>query len=127
LGEIIDAGGHDKVILAVYNGECQAGASWVDARSTIEGDHPDVKDKVSVISESAPIPNDSFCYISSMSESDREKLTNAFLDLVATEEGREIFYQPQDWEGLEPVDDGFYDGFRRQLEAAGVSVEELAE
>lgn len=52
------AGGHDAAVLGVYNGECQAGASFVDARTLIEADYPDVMEKVSVVEVSIDIPND---------------------------------------------------------------------
>ncbi|MBU05759.1 MAG: hypothetical protein CL877_07390, partial [Dehalococcoidales bacterium] len=44
LAEIVDAGGHSASVAGVYNGDCDAGASYVDARGNIEEDHPDVMD-----------------------------------------------------------------------------------
>ena len=37
-----EAGSHNNVVAAVYNGECDAGATYSDARSSIEEDYPDV-------------------------------------------------------------------------------------
>jgi len=127
LTEIIDAGGHDGVIKAVYEGQCQAGASFVDARDLVEEEFPDVKEKVVVITESPPIPNDTISFIPAISDQDRKKLTEAFLELTQTEEGVEILGLPQNWEGLERVEDNFYNGFRQQLEAANVNIEDLAQ
>ena len=42
LEQIVDAGGHGGVVTAVYNGEVDAGATYVDARGEIEEDNPDV-------------------------------------------------------------------------------------
>jgi phosphonate transport system substrate-binding protein len=36
LKQVVDAGGHDGVITAVYNGDCDAGATFVDARTNVE-------------------------------------------------------------------------------------------
>ncbi|MFN2148048.1 MAG: phosphate/phosphite/phosphonate ABC transporter substrate-binding protein, partial [Anaerolineales bacterium] len=58
LAQVVDAGSHDAVVAAVYNGECDAGSTYVDARTTIEDEHPDVMDVIKVISVSADIPND---------------------------------------------------------------------
>ena len=57
LQQIVDAGGHGGVVAAVYNGDVDAGATYVDARTTIEEDNPDVMEKVRIIETSVPIPN----------------------------------------------------------------------
>ena len=41
LAQIVDAGSHDSVVAAVYNGEVDAGATYVDARTRLEGDFYD--------------------------------------------------------------------------------------
>jgi phosphonate transport system substrate-binding protein len=125
LGEIIDVDGHQNVIKAVYEGKCEAGASFVDARSQV--DFPDVNEKVIVITESAPIPNDTVSYVQSLTKEQRDGLTNAFLKLTTTEEGLKLLNGPQNWEGLEKVDDSFYEGFRQQLKAANVDIQTLVE
>lgn len=125
LAEIVDAGGHDGVVLAVYNGDCDAGSTFVDARSNIEEDFPDVLDVVTVIEESAPIPNDNISYAPAVSTENREAITGVLLDLASTEEGLEILNSVYSWSGMEVVGDDFYDGFRQQLEAAGLDIEDL--
>ena len=125
LGEIVDAGGHDAVIIAVYNGDCEAGASFVDARSLVEEEFPDVNDKVVVIAESAPIPNDNISFAPGVSSEARDAIVGVFLDLASTEEGLDILNTVYSWSGMEEVEDSFYDGFRQQLEAAGMDIEDL--
>lgn len=126
LADIVDAGGHDGVIIAVYNGDCDAGSSFVDARSIVEDEFPDVMDKVIVIAESAPIPNDNISFASGVPENIRDDILAVFLDLASTEAGLEILNSVYSWSGMEVVQDSFYDGFRQQLEAAGLNIEELA-
>ena len=125
LAEIIDAGGHDSVIIAVYNGDCDAGSSFVDARTNVEADFPDVMDVVVRIQESAPIPNDTISFAPSVPASVRDAIVAVFLDLATTEEGLTILNTVYSWSGMEVADDSFYDGFRQQLEAAGINIEEL--
>jgi len=125
LAEIIDAGGHDGVIIAVYNGDCDAGSSFVDARTNVEADFPDVMDVVVRIQESAPIPNDTISFAPSVPASVRDAIVAVFLDLATTEEGLTILNTVYSWSGMEVADDSFYDGFRQQLEAAGINIEEL--
>lgn len=126
LAQIVDAGGHDGVILSVYNGDCEAGSTFVDARSNVEEEYPDVMDKVVVIAESAPIPNDTISFQPGLSEELTNTLINYFVETASTEEGLELLAAVYSWSGIEQVEDSFFDGFRQQLEAAGISIEELA-
>jgi phosphonate transport system substrate-binding protein len=125
LADVVDAGSHDAVVIAVYNGDCDAGSTFVDARSNVAGDFPDVNDVVVVIEESAPIPNDNISFVTDMDAATREALVGVFLDLASTEEGLAVLNSVYSWSGMEEVGDDFYDGFRQQLEAAGMSIEDL--
>jgi phosphonate transport system substrate-binding protein len=120
--EIVDAGGHDGVIIAVYEGQCDAGSTFTDARSNVEEAYPDVRDKVIVVTESAPIPNDTISFAPSLSAETVEALKTALLALNDSEEGLAQLSQLYSWSGLEATEDSFYDGFRQQLEAAGMCI-----
>jgi phosphonate transport system substrate-binding protein len=123
--EVVDAGSHDAVVTAVYNGECAAGATYVDARSRIEDDHPDVMEKVNVIAVTADIPNDGVQYVPSMPRELRDALNSALLAIAATEAGAEALDTAYQWNALEPHYDTFYDPFRQVLDASGLDVEAL--
>jgi phosphonate transport system substrate-binding protein len=125
LAEVVDAGGHDGAVAAVYNGECDAGSSYVDARSAIEDDFPDVMEVLQVISISADIPNDGLQYIPGLSRELRDQINDAILKIIATEEGLAAFEKSYEWTGLEAQNDSFYDPFRQVLDAAGVNISEL--
>jgi phosphonate transport system substrate-binding protein len=125
LAEIVDAGGHDGVVVAVYNGDCDAGSTFVDARSNVEEDYPDVMDAVIVVAESAPIPNDTISFSPNLPADVVQQLTDALLSLQDTDAGLEVLNTVYSWSGLEATDDSFYDGFRQQLEAAGMNIEDL--
>ncbi len=127
LAEIVDAGSHDAVAAAVYNGDCDAGATYVDARTRIEEDYPDVMDKVVVIAVTADIPNDGVQYVPSFPRELRDKINDALLKIAETEEGKEALKTAYQWSGLEKHDDSFYDPFRQVLQASGMSIEELQE
>lgn len=127
LAEIVDAGGHDAVVIAVYNGDCDAGSTFVDARGNVEEDFPDVMDVVTVIQESAPIPNDNISFAPAVDAETRQTLVDFFIGLASTDEGLELLNTVYSWSGMEVVDDSFYDGFRQTLEAAGVDFEELVQ
>jgi len=118
--------GHPTVIKSVYlspKGEiCDFGATFIDARSNVATDFPDVNDKVVIIWVSEPfIPNDNVSFSAGLPAELREKIAAALLELAGTEEGITLLknggYSIQ---GLEVADDTFYDEFRVYLEASGI-------
>ncbi len=122
----IEAGSHNNVVTQVYNGECDAGATYVDARSSVEKDIPDVKEKVVVLATTEDIPNDNVSFIKDFPKESRDKIVNALLEISKSEEGKQALNELYEIEGLEPADDSFYDGFRVMLSKAGIDIEELA-
>ena len=127
LTEIVDAGSHDSVVAAVYNGDVDAGATYVDARSRIEDDYPDVMDKVVVIDVTEDIPNDGVQFSPVVPADLREKIVTALLEIAATDEGKAALKTAYQWNALERHDDTFYDPFRQVLQAAGLDITELQE
>jgi phosphonate transport system substrate-binding protein len=125
--QTVEAGSHDGVILAVYNGDCDAGASYDDARSTIEDDFADVMDVVAVLATTTDIPNDSVSFIQDFPEEMRQQIVDALLAYSATEEGKEALNTLYNIAALQPSSDSFYDGFRADLSKAGLDIESLAE
>lgn len=122
LEEVVDAGGHPAVVSAIYNGSADAGATFVDARTAIQGDTPDVMDRVVVLEEFGPIPNDGIQYSTALPTSMRDAITEAFLRIAETEEGVAALESVYEWTDLVAQDDSFYDPFRQVLEAAGVDL-----
>jgi len=127
LEEIVDAGSHDSVVAAVYNGDVDAGATYVDARSRIEKEHPDVMEKVVVIELTEDIPNDGVQFSPVVPQDIQDRIVAALLEIAQTEEGKNALKTAYQWSGLERHDDTFYDPFRQFLQAAGLSIEQLQE
>ena len=122
----VEAGSHNNAITAVYNGDCDVGVSYADARSSIEEDFPDVKEKVVVLATTSEIPNDSVSFIKDFDPAMREQIVNALLEYAATEEGKEALNNLYNIAGLQAADDSFYDILRADLSKAGMDIEELA-
>jgi len=122
----VEAGSHNNVITQVYNGDCDAGASYVDARSSIEEDFADVKEKVVVLATTPDIPNDSVSFTKDFPAETRDQIINALLEISGTEEGKDALNNLYNIEGLQKADDTFYDIFRADLSKAGIDIEELA-
>lgn len=125
--EVVDAGSHDAVVAAVYSGDCDAGATYVDARGTIEEDSPDVMEVVQVIATTEDIPNDGVQFIPGMDEELKNTIVDALLAISETEEGQNALDTAYSWAGLEQHGDSFYDPFRQVLEASGMSIQDLQE
>lgn len=121
--------GHPTVARALYTGGiCDFGATHdgILTDSTLLQALPDLTDKVVVIWRSDPvIPNDTVSFATSVPEEVREKLVDALLQISETGEGKEALNAVYQIEGLEEVDDTFYDKFRVFLEASGVDVTTL--
>ncbi|MFP4114158.1 MAG: phosphate/phosphite/phosphonate ABC transporter substrate-binding protein [Spirochaetota bacterium] len=125
LDQIVDAGGHTAVVSAVYSGDVDAGATFVDARGNIEADHPDVMDVVKVVALTEDIPNDGVQFHPSVPDEIRDRVVDALLAISETEEGAESLALAYEWTGLVERGDSFYDPFRQVLQASGMSVEEI--
>ncbi len=124
-GEFI--GGHSGVVRAVYSGQCDAGATFIDARGGVEEDFADVMEVVVQVFVSDPIiPNDTVSYATDFPQDMRDQVTDALLELAGTEEGAAALEAVYEISGLNKVDDSFFDELRVILDAAGVDVEALA-
>lgn len=127
LKQIVDVGSHEGVVAAVYNGEADAGSTYVDARTRLEKDYPDVMTKVSIIKVTEEIPNDGVQFSPSLPQEKRDLIVKALLEIADTDPGKAALYKAYQWEALEKHDDSFYDPFRQILQASGLGVDALQE
>ena len=125
LSRVIDAGSHDAVVAAVFNGDADAGATYVDARTRVEDDFPTVMEEIIVIAVTTDIPNDGVQFHPSISQEMRDKIVAALLEIVATDEGKDALKTAYQWNDLIEKDDTFYDPFRQVLQASGLNIQEL--
>lgn len=125
LAGVVFAGSHDAAVAAVYAGDCDAGASFVDARANLVEDYPDVMEEITVIEVSVDIPNDGVQYHPSMPRELRDQINDVLLTIHETEEGLDAIFQAYEWTELAFRDDTFYEPFRQILDAAGVDISEF--
>ncbi len=122
----IEAGSHNNVVTQVYNGDCDAGATYADARSSVVKNLPDVKQKIVVLATTSDIPNDNVAFTKDFPKEMRAKITNALLDISKSDAGKAALNKLYSIAGLEKANDSFYDGFRAELSKAGIDIESLA-
>jgi phosphonate transport system substrate-binding protein len=116
--------GHTQTVRAVYaGGICDYGATFVDARTSVTTDLPDVMDKVVVVFQTeAIIPNDNMSYAPDMPQNLRDQITAAMLKIAGTEAGKKALNDLYQIGGLVQTDDTVYDQFRSYLQASGIDL-----
>lgn len=127
IAQVLDAGGHPAVVAAIYSGSADAGATYIDARTAVQDDYSDVMEKVVVIEEFGPIPNDGIQFSTQMESSMRGAIVEALLEIAATEDGAAALDAIYSWNELIEQSDEFYDPFRQILEASGFDIAEFVE
>lgn len=126
MNQIIDTGSHEATATAVLNGDCDWGATYIDARSRVEEENPTIMDDTVVIAVEPDIPNDGIQFHPNFPAELRTQLVTSFLGMFDTEDGIAAMDEAYQWGGLEEHDDTFYDAFRQVLDAGGVSAADIA-
>lgn len=109
------ARGHDVAVQAVYDGDASVGVSFNDARGELIEAVPDVGEKVVVFGWSGPIPNDGFAVAGDLPDDLVAAITQAFVDIAATEDGAAVLDELYEIDNLVPVSSSDFDVIR-QLE-----------
>ncbi|MBI4670443.1 MAG: phosphate/phosphite/phosphonate ABC transporter substrate-binding protein [Chloroflexi bacterium] len=125
-----NAGSHDNVAIAVYKGDCDAGATFVDVRTDsnpIKQNYPDILDKVDVISISDNVPNDGLQVIKELDPKLTDAMVKGLLFIGEDAGGKAMLRNLYSYRGLAKIDATFYDAFRKYLESAGVNPSDLVQ
>ncbi|MGQ0568938.1 MAG: phosphate/phosphite/phosphonate ABC transporter substrate-binding protein [Armatimonadota bacterium] len=107
--QVLFAGGHDKVVLAIYQGRVDGGATFgdeLDPRNRAVQQFPDVMERVKVLMYSQPIPNDTVTFRSDVPDETKAKVAKALLRIAETAPGKEALlslYQIQGFVTLEDL------------------------
>lgn len=99
-GQTIFAGSHPNVILAIYRGQVDGGATFEDARTNVQAQFPDVMEKVRVIAYTNPIPNDTWSLNPRLSPELKARIKDRLLRIAQTEVGKEALRNLYSIEGL---------------------------
>ncbi|MDQ7819802.1 MAG: phosphate/phosphite/phosphonate ABC transporter substrate-binding protein [Armatimonadota bacterium] len=101
--QTVFAGSHPNVILAIYRGQVDGGATFEDARTTVQAQFPDVMEKVKPIAYTNPIPNDTWSLSVRLSPEMRARIKDRLLRIATTTEGKEALRNLYSIEGLTDV------------------------
>lgn len=124
LAATINAGSHDKVGIAVYNGDCDAGVTYIDVltdkTANLQGKFPDITDKVKAFTDTDRIPNDGVQFIKGFDPALQSKIADALVTLASTADGQKMISGLYSINGFQKIDATFYDAFAAVLKKAGV-------
>src|SRR5215203_1981773 len=129
--ERIFAGGHDKVVIAVYNKQVDGGATFgdsvigqvTDARTVVVNTLPDVMSKVKVIGKTAPIPNDTVSVRKGLEASLVSQIRDGLLGVSQTDDGKKLLAALYNINGLATAQDSEYDSVRTAALVLNLDIE----
>jgi phosphonate transport system substrate-binding protein len=130
--ETVFAGGHDKVVIAVYNQQVDAGATFgdsvegvvTDARTNVVNTLPDVMDKVKVVGKTPPIPNDTVSVRAGLPSELVLQVQDGLLAIAQTEDGKALLRTLYNINGLATAEDSEYDSVRSAASVLGLNLEQ---
>lgn len=133
--EHVFSGTHDSVVMAVYQGKVDAGATFhappdddgtpKDARWIVRKQYPDIFDKIKILQLTGPIPNDPVSFRKDLPEEIKEKVVKALLKYIKTEEGKKVLYDLYHVTDFKAAEDKDYDTVRGYLRELGKSANEF--
>lgn len=120
---------HDKVVVAVYNKQVDAGAIYggvaSDAREKVVGTIKDVMDKTCVIAKSAEIPNDTVSVRKGLPADVVNKVKDGLIAVSKSDEGRMAVMSLYGIDGFVPTKDADFDSVRKVAKAENIKLEQI--
>lgn len=131
--ETVNAGGHDKVVIAVYNRQVDAGATFgnsietgapTDARTLVASTIPDVMDQVVPIAVTDPIPNDTVSLRRGIDPAVSQRIRTGLLKIAETPDGQRLLRDLYAINGLAEASDADYNSVREAARVLNLDLEE---
>ena len=119
-----NAGSHPNVAIAVYQGDCDAGVTFInvltDTSADLKATYPDIEDKVKVFAVSDRIPNDGMQFIQSLDPELKSVIVQGMMAMAEDPGGKAVLKSLYNYDAFQEVDPAFYNEFLAVLVAAGV-------
>ena len=126
---VIYAGGHDKVVMAVYNKQVDGGAIYggvvSDAREKVTDTIKDVMKKTHVIAKSITIPNDTVSVRKGLPKEMVKKIRDGLMNIAKSDEGRISVMSLYGIDGFVLAKDSDYDSVRKVAKAEDIKLEQI--
>lgn len=132
--QVTFAGGHDKVVIAVYNKQVDGGATFgpnvgqpeSDGRSRVLSTLPDVMTKVVRILEADKIPNDTVSVRKGLAKDTVEKVRSGLLKISKTDAGLKLLKDLYAIDGLDTASPADYDPLIKKADLLKIDIEVAA-
>ncbi len=119
-----NAGSHPNVALGVYNGDCDAGVTFIDVltdeAANLKGKYPDIADKVGAFAVTDRIPNDGVQVTKELDPAVKDAVVEGLLAMSKDPGGAAVLKSLYSINGFEKIDASFYNDFAELLKKAGV-------
>ena len=110
-GKSVFAGSHNAVVLSIYKGEVDGGASYDGSRAAVAKSYPDVFEKIKVIAYTKEIPNDTVSVRKDIPEGLKVKLREGLKKISQSPKGSKVLKRLYGISGLVDLD-GLFDPVR---------------
>lgn len=114
--EYLYAGGHDKALQLLLNGDVDVAATFSDARTRYAKEFPDAVDRTEVLEYTKDIPGVSITVSSKMDEAMVKKLKEALEKIAASEEGKALLAELFDVHGFADAKAEDYEVIKKTIE-----------
>jgi len=119
-----NAGSHNNVAIAVYKGDCDAGATFIDVvtdkTANLAAQYPDIADKVTAFADTDRIPNDGVQFVKTLDPKIQSVITDGLVAMAADPGGNAVLRGLYTINGFQKIDATFYNDFAAVLLKAGV-------
>lgn len=123
--EVYFTGSQSQVIKDVYSGTADCGATFEDARATVEGEYTDVYDVVEVLSYTEYTPNNPWVFRKELNTTDVQKLTDGVIAVAGTPDGDKALKAilGSAWTGIDNTQDSAYGPTREIVNTFGLQMD----
>lgn len=128
--QTVFAGGHDKAMIALYQGSVDGAASFIDGRTDVPGSavklYPDIAQKTVRIAETEDIPGDPQVLRKDLPAELKTQLKKALIDYSKTDDGKATLKGLYSIDGLAEVPEKTYDSIADGAKIVGIDLEKDA-
>ena len=119
------AGGHDKALQLLVNGDVDAIGTYEDAITKFAKEFPEVTEKVKVLQKSDLIPGITLVVSSKVDDATKQKIKDAFLKVTSTQEGQDLTLKLFGIKGFQEANIDNYKLIEDKLNKMGIDIEKI--
>lgn len=119
------AGGHDKALQLLINGDVDAIGTYENAFKKFAKEFPEIESKTKILQKSDLIPGVTLTVSSKVDNETKEKIKQAFVSITDSQEGQDLLLKLFGLKGFQEADKNNYDNIRVKLEKLGIDIEKI--